>query len=721
MKIRFGKLLGQWAFTFVFIFASSGPSALGARKPGSAPDSPYFDLERMESDFKSPEIPVAAKAVRKAIAADACKKVDSRGDSRHEICKFQGERGESKMNILSLTGPFTQAAYDQGYLLAKEIETGALSEAINNIRKLDTSLPKGLVGLAHKIFACYEHKIKKSVDPEFRKAVSELYRGYKDRLKDKALYTEADFETATYSIDVGNVFYSLMYQAEAKPAAAVGHLLRDCGLNVTAQALSQLWHKVFKTRKVDPKLACTGAVVAPKISSDGFLYHARNLEQSSMIETWNNNPVTYIASEPGYHKYVAFGTAGLIFPGGISGYNEKGIAVSTHQMDPAKYGINYKKDSAAMGPYVQQMILRKAGTLEEALAIAKSVETYSVWTFLVSDSKTGQAISIEMSKEGAFVGTKSTDYGLAQSNHFVAPENKKQLFHDSYNFYLETVGRFLYTDKVLHAGLEKKMDFDALLSHMASRVDWFSGRPVSFGRSVGRIMTIMASIVSPSQNKAWVTVSDRMPSNMGYYLGFKADFNAMSLTPFEAVRIGDYESPKDQKFALALERYQTAYRAKLAGDAVAARKGLEEAMKLSLDGGRDDANFRLMLAHFAVLEKRYTDAYPMLKALESRLSEFHPLQRALIRQLRIYSLDQLPQDHVDRGADMIVRDLWYREAKSVYDYALREKDDSKLFPTFAHGLKAALANVEHLKKGLERIYEKHKKAKVPSIDMKTGE
>lgn len=718
MKIRFGKQLG----TLAVIFFLGIPSGSAARKPGSAADSPYFDLERLEANFKAPEIPKEVSAVRLDPAKIECKKVDAFGGGHHEVCSVRGEAGVAKMNLLSLTGPFTQAAYDQGYLMAKEIETGSLSEAIANIQKLDTSLPKGLVGLAHKIFACYQGKIKKTVDPEFRNAVGELFRGYADRFKKegwKPKYTQADFEQATYSIDVGNVFYSLMYQAEAKPAVAVGNLLRDCGLNVTGQAISQLWHKLFKTRKVDPKLACTGAVVSPKVSKDGFLYHARNLEQSSMINTWNRNPVTYIVAEPNRHKYVAFGTAGLIFPGGISGYNEKGISVSTHQMDPAKYGVNYKKDSAAMGPYVQQRILREAATLDEALAIAKSVETYSVWTFLVSDAKTGQAISIEMSKKGAFVGTKSTDYGLAQSNHFVAPENRKQIFHDSYNFYLETVGRFLYTDHVLRAGLNKKISFDGLLSHMASRVDWFSGGPVSFGRSVGRIMTIMASIVSPAQNKVWVTVSDRMPSNLGYYLGLKADFSAMKLTPFEAVRVGDYESTPD--YFKSLSRFQEAYRAKLNGDAEGARKGTEEALALALKDEKDDANFRLLLAHFAVLEKRYADAYGMLKALESRLADYHPIQRALLRQLRIYSLDQLPQDHPDRGVDMIVRDLWYREAKSVYDYALREREDSKLFPTFAHGLHAALENVEHLKKGLERIYERHKKAKVPSIDMKTSE
>jgi len=695
------------------------------RAPASVPDP--FALRSAEATFLVPRIPEPAPLQSMPTAQLGCREVDSHGDSRHSLCETTTDSGPARMNLLVLQGGFPQAAYEHGYLMAREIETGSLSEALSNIKKMDEELPKSIVGIAHRVFACYQNKIERGSDEEFRTAVRELHRGYSDRMLKEGrpvAYSAADIAQATYSIEVGNVFYSLMYQASQNPAVAVGHLLRDCGLSVTGAALKEMYDRLFKREIARNKLACSGAVVPKTVSADGFLYHARNLEQTSMIESWNRNPVTILAAEPGHYKYVAFGTAGLIFPGGISGYNEKGISVSTHQMDPATYRVNWKKGSAAMGPYVQQRILREAASLEDAVRIAQSVRHFSAWSILVSDAKTHRAISIELTRDGAVVGNESSFAGLAQSNHYNTADNQKNIFFDSYNFYLETVARYQWIDHVLKANAmagssqHGSMSLAGLLDLLASHVDYFTGE-VSYGRSVARVMNILSSVVSPEQNKVWVTLSDRMPSNHGYYLGLDVDFASMRLTPNGAIRITTQDGVPGYKETLSL--YQSAYRAKVAGDLLTARERLEKAHAAGLRDGRDDLNIRLLIAHFLLQEEKWAEAYEHLKLLEPRILEFHPLQRASLRMYRIWALDHLSEGHPDRTRDLALRDQWYRSARSVYAYALLGQGDSKYFPLAAGGVLQTAEDLKHRAKLLERIYEHHRKAKIPSVDMKTAE
>src|SRR3546814_16380357 len=75
--------------------------------------------------------------------------------------------------------------------------------------------------------------------------------------------------------------------------------------------------------------ACTGFAVPAGLGKDGRHLHARNLDAD--LYNWNTAPVLSLLDETadhlGWHKYAAFGTAGLLYPGGVSGPNELGRAL----------------------------------------------------------------------------------------------------------------------------------------------------------------------------------------------------------------------------------------------------------------------------------------------------------------------------------------------------------------------------------------------------------
>ena len=96
------------------------------------------------------------------------------------------------------------------------------------------------------------------------------------------------------------------------------------------------------------------------------------------------------------HRYVAFGTAGLIYPGGISGLNDAGIAVSLHQLSTIHYRTRFDAGEVDIAPFVQQRVLREAGSLEHAVEIVRSVQPFSAWVIFCSDAVAGRTQRIEL-------------------------------------------------------------------------------------------------------------------------------------------------------------------------------------------------------------------------------------------------------------------------------------------------------------------------------------
>ena len=149
------------------------------------------------------------------------------------------------------------------------------------------------------------------------------------------------------------------------------------------------------------------------------------------------------------HKYAAFGTAGLIYPGGISGLNDAGFAASLHQMSTTELESGFLAATGDIAPYVQQRMLRECASVDDAIDLAKSTRHFAAWTFFVSDAKTGKAARIEVNGDGV-KAVRFEGQAVAQTNHFLHPDWVERHFDEDDAHFTASFGRWLDT----HARLD---------------------------------------------------------------------------------------------------------------------------------------------------------------------------------------------------------------------------------------------------------------------------
>ncbi len=322
------------------------------------------------------------------------------------------------------------------------------------------------------------------------------------------------------------------------------------------------------------EFGCTGMGIPADDSADGRHIHARNLD-ADLVGSWNETPMLFLIDEtdahPEWYRYAAIGTAGLNYPGGISGVNEAGIAVSLHQMSTTQYEVDYDIRRSDIAPFVEQRILREASSIDEALAIVDDNANHAAWTIFISDAKTGEVARIELRGESLQIFRPNTDvrladrvrFPLAQTNHFLHPEFYERNFdqddaHFTYNFnkYRETRSRFDWVTEEL--GRAESLDLDWAIDHLAGHQDHYLRRLAraegvanedelfwrglrAFGRTTAKPYGVMSSIVladpdrTAPRDELWATSGNRLPASHSDWLGFAIDWDAF---PFETDEAG---------------------------------------------------------------------------------------------------------------------------------------------------------------------------------------
>ena len=162
-----------------------------------------------------------------------------------------------------------------------------------------------------------------------------------------------------------------------------------------------------------PTAGCTS--VAKRFTDGGFAY-GRNLDFAG-AQVWDQHPlITVHIPPPGTYelKHIAIGADGAGFAG-ITGFNEAGISFAVHQ--------NYSKVANLGGTpmfLIGDVVLRHARNLEEAIEQLKKLRPSPLWTFVITDFKTGEAIAVETSVSGLAVRKMQGDH-FAQTNHLQTP------------------------------------------------------------------------------------------------------------------------------------------------------------------------------------------------------------------------------------------------------------------------------------------------------------
>jgi tetratricopeptide (TPR) repeat protein len=556
-----------------------------------------------------------------------------------------------KFFLLIQTGSAAENAYDQGYLLAPEITRGAIVDMVKKLKGFSEGVSPALKPLAKALVECKFSQTKPSLLDEVFNPSLALGKGYGKRLTEMGEtvgYSPLDFQNVNAGIELGNIMYGLSYKQHEMPIKAYSEMLTDCGgkilkgyaAPVVAKLKEELYELFVTKSQGNEKFGCTGLVAPASATSHQSLIHGRNLDQSPQMETWNNAPVIYLIAEPGYHKFVAAGTAGLIFPAGISGFNEHGLSVSSHQMNTTRYDERHSKGKAEILPFLQQRILREAKSIDDAVALVKKTKLFSSWTILLSDASTNEVASIEVSAKRVSVARRVKDQVFAQSNHFLDPKMVKEQFHDRYGNWLETQSRFNLTNKALSEA-KGKINLDWAINYLTTHADDFDPSQRFIGRAPVKPSNIMSTIAIPGLHEFWMTVGEIQPAAHSHFTGVRVNFEKLSFENLGLKRTTLYSDDR-QSLEKAFYNYTQAFILYRRGEIKESYKLLLEAKDFAKSDGYDEQSIRYALGRVAYELGNFQEAYEHFsQVLAIHGAHLHAYTKALVLIHQMSTADAL--------------------------------------------------------------------------------
>lgn len=622
------------------------------------------------------------KPVRKISSTDASGEVECEGKVVHkkselQACTLTDAGGvKKKFHLFKGEGTPEEIQFSHGFLMAEQINHGSIEELLGYFERESQAMGKfrwAFEGLQN----CHMNRLKESVSNEFINVMSAVAQGYAAGMKAKGLpvkYSEADFVLGLLGIEFGNVMGGIAHEAGEKPLKALAQVLGQCRIILAKEGIKAILKGLRTKQADDRKMGCVGLVAPDSFTGQGVI-HGRNLDQTPLMKSWAKSPVIYLLKETGKIPYVAAGTAGLVYPGGISGFNQAGLSVSLHQMNTTRWDTSHKSGSAEVVPYLQQRILREARSIEEAFEIVKKTNVFSSWTIFISDSKDNdgkmisEVASIEVSARHKVIARRKNNEAMSQSNHFIDPKLQKEHYHSTLAAYLETQSRLLQMEKILNEG-KGRIDVDWAMEALSSHVDYFEGDR-SFGRTAVKLSNIMSSIAHPAKGEFWMTVGDKKPAAHSWYVGSRVDFEKMSLEIISMNK--SYKMDSKAYLEKSYEHAVLAYQAYKAHDNKAAIVELLNANSLAALNGVEDTSITYNLARLYMTENDPTEAKRYMEKLLLRKSEFHPYHQGLISMYsaRLRQLVGLSGGQVNDLYDEAFRFFSEQlgETKKKYDHA----------------------------------------------------
>lgn len=495
-----------------------------------------------------------------------------RADSRLRRLSVNGQ----PFLIFTQRGRFADIAFDHGRMLAPEIDEGAFPEIVSTIARGVDRENELVERIGAVIYQFFTKRMTANISAEFREGQEALADGYLSASQTPQ-FSRGDVRDAVLAIEVGNLvsgFAQRMAIPGTRAFTAIGLAfqclpylfdkdVRRLLAGIRMRALSPSRIARASRNLAGPRnrvgFGCTGFCAGAAYTADGRHIHARNFDADLYL--WNRAPVLALIDEtpanPAWRKYAAFGTAGLIYPGGISGLNDAGLAVSLHQLSTTRYRSGWLSGSGEIAPYVEQRILREASTLDEAVDIARSLRHFAAWTVFCSDARSGEGMRIEFNGDGVRVTRSAAP--LPQANHFIDPEMVERAFDasdghftPSFGKWMETRARLAYvTEMLARERGDSRIDTDWAIERMASNDDWalrelsaelgeaLEGAPVqrSFGRTPCKAYGQLTSIARgdperrPGADEVWMTLGERAPTSHATLLGWSVDWDGLAVTP----------------------------------------------------------------------------------------------------------------------------------------------------------------------------------------------
>lgn len=460
--------------------------------------------------------------------AEDCREVNSENGQTHTICNIEGK----EFHFLDIHGSMKDVAYYHGKFLSSSMKKGVLQAVLDRRDESLKAMSTSDRNQFQSIYSCIMGRYERSVGSDMIAEYKSLAQGTRDG---GTYVSDQDVIEASLMIELSGYVDSLMLEMEQSKTKATMELLSRCGLKLTANAAKNALLKISKPLR-NIKMGCTGFVATNDFTQTGHTIHGRNFD-TGFIGVFEKYPVVLRHTPANGISYMGMSSVGLHYSGGISGMNESGMSISTHELRTANYrtlyplrldlkpfnGKLFKRKAARTAPYLANKILIEARNIDEAVALVKQTGNFGAWSFLISDAKTGEAASIEISGDVVRVAKRSKG-SMAQTNHFIAADTKIDNFEHSINKSLESRARLALVEESLRHS-KGKIDINWGVELLSGHQDYYQGLR-SFGRTVSKAYTSMTHVMDVTNKEFWFSVGNSYPTNFSHFVGMKIDFKA---------------------------------------------------------------------------------------------------------------------------------------------------------------------------------------------------
>jgi hypothetical protein len=603
---------------------------------------------------------------------ESCLLKEQVGKQKHYVCNIKNKN----VHFLDIHGDMNDVAFYHGKFLKEEVKNGVIKAVMKRKEESFDALDPKERKSFETVFKCVKSRYKRSIKKDFIKELEMLAKG--------AGISKSKVIEATLMIEMSSFVDALDVKMKKSPKKASLELFSQCGLRLAGSSLVGLVKKVTKPlRKL--KMGCTGFVAGGEYTQGDEFLHGRNFD-SGFLGVFDKYPVILRHTPKKGYPYMGMSSAGLHYSGGITGLNSKGISVSTHELRTTKVrtlytatkpnprrrvGVRKRIKYGVIAPYMANLIVKEAATLDEAIKLVKSYGHFGAWTFFISDSKTGETASVEVSGDIVRVAKREKNR-LSQANHFLHPDTAKYNFEYSINKSLESRARIEHVNLSLENSKGKinaKWGIDLLSGH----TDHYMGLR-SFGRTVSKVYTSMSHVIDSKNNQFWFSLGESFPTNFSTFLGIDIDFQTKNRFFMFVDSTKTQESLREQNpfFEDILRNYTFAYMnnrdfSQSAENLIKTRNYLNASKRIGLENSHFDFPTNIMHARlgFKLFEKNNDK-----RVLLDIKNDLETIRRDQLHKLHNYEKSQVYRDLA------IIEDLFGNrdDAKNLFNKAIIEMD-----------------------------------------------
>lgn len=254
-----------------------------------------------------------------------------------------------------------------------------------------------------------------------------------------------------------------------------------------------------------PQMGCSSIFAQGKATSDGGMYHARNLDYMG-VGHWDQEQCIIFYHPENAMPYVSISSAGIPL-GGVTAMNEAGLTLAVHQHLSS---LNVELGGTPIG-VAGDLVMRKAETLQDAIKILQAYPPNVCWTYLIASAEENALLCYETTGKGSeYFISQQESFGY--TNFYLNPELAKTETHLYPSQWRSNLGRYKIIQKHLE---EANGNLDA--NHMARILGDPGQAECRIENPLAMLFTVSSAVFLPKERMVYVAEGPVPTSQRPYW------------------------------------------------------------------------------------------------------------------------------------------------------------------------------------------------------------